>query len=141
MTKENRTEEQLNHSLWRELAPKIKWEKNSLVERNPRIDPKSIIPKSVTSEYPAGKMTIKISSMKNKRFKVYSYSDKETKTNTWGGQTYSYTRIHQSLKTYVDCSRVSSNVPTYASTGEMPHGSDFQKLDFVCKYAIEVLGW
>ncbi len=141
MTKENRTEEEVNHSLWRELAPKIRWEKNSLVDRNPRIDPKSIIPKSSTSEFPAGKMTIKITSMKNKRFKVYAYSDKQTRTNNWGGRAYTYTTIHEALKTDVDCSRKECDVPTYSSTGEMPHGSNFQELDFVCKYAMNVLGW
>lgn len=138
---ENPTLEEHKHHLWRLLSPKIRWEKNSLVDTNPRIDPKSIIPKSSTSEYPAGKMTIKVASMKNRRFKVYAYSDKETRTNNWGGRAYTYTSIHQALKTYVDCSRQYSDNTIYSTTGEMPYGLDFEKLDFVCKYAEDILGW
>jgi hypothetical protein len=122
MTKtENITKERRDFHLFREISPKINWESNSMVKSNPRIDKNKIFGKCSTSEFPSDSISVRINSMKNKRFTVYFYG--ESTTRKWGTQSYTY--INQSLKVYCDHSMMHHpdiGKPMYSFTGQMPWG-------------------
>ena len=68
---------------------KVVWESNGLVKRNPNIDRENIIPKSSTSEFPCGKITVRYHNQRSKL--VTAYFQGEMKTRTWGnGSKYTY---------------------------------------------------
>jgi len=71
------------------IIDKIVWESNGLVKRNPNINRENIIPKSSTSEFPCGKITVRYHNQRSKL--VTAYFQGEMKTRTWGnGSNYTY---------------------------------------------------
>ena len=136
MTKtENITKERRDFHLFREVAPKIHWESNGLVKSNPRIDKNKIFGKCSTSEFPADSISVRVNSMKNKRFTVYFYG--EATTRKWGSQSYTY--INQSLKVYCDHSMMHHPKPIYSFTGQMPHGLTPDEVAFTLNHIGDIL--
>ena len=136
MTKtENITKERRDFHLFREIVPKINWESNSMVKSNPRIDKNKIFGKCSTSEFPADSISVRVNSMKNKRFTVYFYG--EATTRKWGSQSYTY--INQSLKVYCDHSMMHHPKPIYSFTGQMPHGLTPDEVAFALNHIGDIL--
>ena len=136
MTKtENITKERRDFHLFREISPKINWESNSMVKSNPRIDKNKIFGKCSTSEFPSDSISVRINSMKNKRFTVYFYG--EATTRKWGSQSYTY--INQSLKVYCDHSMMHHPKPIYSFTGQMPHGLTPAEVAFALNHIGDIL--
>ena len=59
------------------VVPKIRWETNSTVKTNPKIDKNKIIAKTSTCEFPKDAITIRVTSMRNKKFIGYFYGKSE----------------------------------------------------------------
>ena len=136
MTKtENITKERRDFHLFREIAPKINWESNSMVKSNPRIDKNKNFGKCSTSEFPSDSISVRINSMKNKRFTAYFYG--EATTRKWGSQSYTY--INQSLKVYCDHSMMHHPKPIYSFTGQMPHGLTPDEVAFALNHIGDIL--
>ena len=136
MTKtENITKERRDFHLFREISPKINWESNSMVKSNSRIDKNKIFGKCSTSEFPADSISVRVNSMKNKRFTVYFYG--EATTRKWGSQSYTY--INQSLKVYCDHSMMHHPKPIYSFTGQMPHGLTPDEVAFALNHIGDIL--
>ena len=136
MTKtENITKERRDFHLFREISPKINWESNSMVKSNSRIDKNKIFGKCSTSEFPADSISVRINSMKNKRFTVYFYGGSTTRQ--WGRQSYTY--INQSLKVYCDHSMMHHPKPIYSFTGQMPHGLTPDEVAFALNHIGDIL--
>ena len=129
------TKERRDFHLFREIAPKIHWEANGLVKSNPRIDKNKIFGKCSTSEFPADSISVRVNSMKNKRFTVYFYG--EATTRKWGSQSYTY--INQSLKVYCDHSMMHHPKPIYSFTGQMPHGLTPDEVAFALNHIGDIL--
>ena len=138
MTKtENITKERRDFHLFREISPKIKWESNSMVKSNPRIDKNKIFEKCSTSEFPSDSISVRINSMKNKRFTVYFYS--EAKTRSWNNGQQHYSYIGQALKVYCDHSMMRHPKPIYSFTGQMPHGLTPDEVAFALNHIGDIL--
>jgi len=138
MTKtENITKERRDFHLFREIAPKIHWEANGMVKSNPRIDKNKIFGKCSTSEFPAESISVRINSMKDKRFTVYFYG--EAKTRSWNNGQQHYTYINQSLKVYCDHSMMRHPKPIYSFTGQMPHGLTPDEVAFALNHIGDIL--
>ena len=139
MTKtENITKERRDFHLFREISPKINWESNSMVKSNPRIDKNKIFGKCSTSEFPADSISVRINSMKNKRFTAYFYG--KSRTRTWGNS--SYTTINQALKVYCDHSMIQHpdiGKPMYSFTGQMPWGMTPDEVAFALNHIGDIL--
>ena len=136
MTKtENITKERRDFHLFREISPKINWESNSMVKSNSRIDKNKIFGKCSTSEFPSDSISVRINSMKNKRFTAYFYG--EATTRKWGSQSYTY--INQSLKVYCDHSMPKHPKPIYSFTGQMPHGLTPDEVAFALNHIGDIL--
>ena len=131
-TDKNMTKERQDFHLFRKIAPKIRWEANGLVKSNPRIDKNKIFVKCSTSHFPADSISVRINSMKNKRFTVYFYSEEKTRSWNNGRQHYNY--IGQALKVYCDHSMMHHPKPIYSFTGQMPHGLTPDELAFTLNY-------
>jgi hypothetical protein len=141
MTKtENITKERRDFHLFREISPKINWESNSMVKSNSRIDKNKIFEKCSTSEFPADSISVRINSMKNKRFTVYFYSESQTRSWNNGQSHYSY--IKQSLKVYCDHSMIQHpdiGKPMYSFTGQMPWGMTPDEVAFALNHIGDIL--
>ena len=138
MTKtENITKERRDFHLFREIAPKIHWESNGLVKSNPRIDKNKIFGKCSTSEFPSDSISVRVNSMKNKRFTVYFYS--ESKTRSWNNGQQHYSYIDQALKVYCDHSMMRHPKPIYSFTGQMPHGLTPDEVAFALNHIGDIL--
>jgi hypothetical protein len=132
------TKERRDFHLFREISPKIKWESNSMVKSNSRIDKNKIFDKCSTSEFPSDSISVRINSMKNKRFTVYFYS--KTKTRSWNNGQQHYSYVPQALKVYCDHSMMHHpSKPIYSFTGQMPHGLTPDEVAFALNYVGDTL--
>ena len=138
MTKtENITKERRDFHLFREIAPKIHWEANGMVKSNPRIDKNKIFGKCSTSEFPADSISVRVNSMKDKRFTVYFYS--KATNRLWNNGQHHYSYINQSLKVYCDHSMIHHPKPIYSFTGQMPHGLTPDEVAFALNHIGDIL--
>ena len=131
------TKERRDFHLFREIAPKIHWETNGLVKSNPRIDKNKIFGKCSTSEFPADSISVRVNSMKDKRFTVYFYS--KATIRSWGNGQQHYSYINQSLKVYCDHSMIHHPKPIYSFTGQMPHGLTPDEVAFALNHIGDIL--
>ena len=131
------TKERRDFHLFREIAPKIHWEANGMVKSNPRIDKNKIFGKCSTSEFPAESISVRINSMKNKRFTVYFYG--KATTRSWNNGQQHYTYINQALKVYCDHSMMHHPKPIYSFTGQMPHGLTPDEVAFALNHIGDIL--
>ena len=140
ITDKNMTKERRDFHLFREIAPKIHWETNGLVKSNPRIDKNKIFGKCSTSEFPADSISVRINSMKDKRFTVYFYGKSRTRSWNNGQQHYSY--IGEALKVYCDHSMIKHpdiRKPIYSFTGQMPWGMTPDEVAFALNHIGDIL--
>jgi hypothetical protein len=56
-----------------QIAKKVRWEKNSLVTRNPNIFKGQIIPKTTTDAFPCDAITVRFHSIKSRIASAYFY--------------------------------------------------------------------
>ena len=108
-----------------------------MVKSNPRIDKNKIFEKCSTSEFPSDSISVRINSMKNKRFTVYFYS--EAKTRSWNNGQQHYSYIGQALKVYCDHSMMRHPKPIYSFTGQMPHGLTPDEVAFALNHIGDIL--
>jgi len=137
MTDKTITKERRDFHLFREIAPKIHWEANGLVKSNPRIDKNKIFGKCSTSEFPADSISVRVNSMKDKRFTVYFYS--KATNRLWNNGQHHYSYINQSLKVYCDHSMIHHPKPIYSFTGQMPYGLTPDEVAFALNHIGDIL--
>ena len=78
-------------------TPRVQWESNGLVKRNPTINPDDIFDKCPTNEFPDG-ASVRITSQKNGHATVYFKSPLKTRTFGSGKNSQSYTYCDATLK-------------------------------------------
>tara|TARA_B100000945_G_C20131105_1_gene479430 strand:+ start:205 stop:657 length:453 start_codon:yes stop_codon:yes gene_type:complete len=118
-------------------VPRVQWEKNGLVQRNPMIEPDDIFDKCPTSKFPEG-ASVRITSQKNGHATVYFNSPPKTRTFGSGKNAQSYTYSDATLK--VSLPMISTwNKETYsfAYTGQLPSEFTLDEMNAVLKYARE----
>ena len=114
-------------------TPRVQWEKNGLVKRNPTINPDDIFDKCSTDKFPEG-ASVRITSQKNGHATVYFKSP--LKERSWGnGQKYWY--CDATLK--VTLPMVSSwnykpRTRTFSYTGQLPSEFTLDEMNAVLKY-------
>ena len=114
-------------------TPRVQWEKNGLVKRNPTINPDDIFDKCSTDQFPQG-ASVRMTSQKNGHATVYFKSP--LKEKSWGnGQKYWY--CDATLK--VTLPMVSSwnykpRTRTFSYTGELPSEFTLDEMNAVLKY-------
>ena len=114
-------------------VPRVQWEKNGLVKRNPTINPDDIFDKCSTDKFPEG-ASVRMTSQKNGHATVYFKSP--LKEKNWGnGQKYLY--CDSTLKvTLPMISRWQSNPRTisFSYTGQLPTEFTLDEMNAVLKY-------
>lgn len=114
-------------------TPRVQWEKNGLVKRNPTINPDDIFDKCSTDKFPEG-ASVRMTSQKNGHATVYFKSP--LKEKSWGnGQKYWY--CDATLK--VTLPMVSSwnykpRTRTFSYTGQLPSEFTLDEMNAVLKY-------
>ena len=114
-------------------VPRVQWEKNGLVQRNPAINPDDIFDKCSTDRFPEG-ASVRMTSQKNGHATVYFKSP--LKEKSWGnGQKYWY--CDATLK--VTLPMVSSwnykpRTRTFSYTGQLPIEFTLDEMNAVLKY-------
>jgi len=114
-------------------TPRVQWEKNGLVKRNPTINPDDIFDKCSTDQFPQG-ASVRMTSQKNGHATVYFKSP--LKEKSWGnGQKYWY--CDSTLK--VTLPMVSSwnykpRTRTFSYTGQLPSEFTLDEMNAVLKY-------
>ena len=117
-------------------TPRVQWEKNGLVKRNPTINPDDIFDKCSTDKFPEG-ASVRMTSQKNGHATVYFKSP--LKEKSWGnGQKYLY--WDSTLK--VTLPMISSwnykpRTRTFSYTGELPNEFTLDEMNAVLKYVRE----
>jgi hypothetical protein len=116
--------------------PRVQWEKNGLVQRNPNINPDDIFDKCSTDQFPQG-ASVRMTSQKNGHATVYFKSP--LKEKTWGNnQKYWY--CDSTLKvTLPMITRWQSNPRTisFSYTGQLPTEFTLDEMNAVLKYVRE----
>ena len=113
--------------------PRVQWESNGLVKRNPTINPDDIFDKCSTDKFPEG-ASVRMTSQKNGHATVYFKSP--LKEKSWGnGQKYWY--CDSTLK--VTLPMVSSwnykpRTRTFSYTGQLPSEFTLDEMNAVLKY-------
>ena len=114
-------------------TPRVQWESNGLVKRNPTINPDDIFDKCSTDKFPEG-ASVRMTSQKNGHATVYFKSP--LKERSWGnGQKYWY--CDATLK--VTLPMVSSwnykpRTRTFSYTGQLPSEFTLDEMNAVLKY-------
>ena len=98
--------------------PRVQWEKNGLVQRNPAINPDDIFDKCSTDQFPQG-ASVRMTSQKNGHATVYFKSP--LKEKTWGISTW----------------RGNPRTRTFSYTGELPNEFTLDEMNAVLKYVRE----
>ena len=114
-------------------TPRVQWEKNGLVQRNPAINPDDIFDKTSTDQFPTG-ASVRMTSQKNGHATVYFKSP--LKEKSWGNnQKYLY--CDSTLKvTLPMITRWQSNPRTisFSYTGQLPTEFTLDEMNAVLKY-------
>lgn len=114
---------------------KVVWESNGLVKRNPNIDRENIIPKSSTSEFPCGKITVRYHNQRSKL--VTAYFQGEMKTRTWGnGSNYTYPDGVLRVTLPFNSNRF-GNSGSYSFQGELPSNYKLEDMTEALNYIRE----
>ena len=116
--------------------PRVQWEKNGLVQRNPAINPDDIFDKCSTDQFPQG-ASVRMTSQKNGHATVYFKSP--LKEKTWGNsQKYWY--CDATLKVTlpsISTWRGNPRTRTFSYTGELPNEFTLDEMNAVLKYVRE----
>ena len=115
-------------------VPRVQWEKNGLVKRNPAINPDDIFDKCSTDQFPQG-ASVRMTSQKNGHATVYFKSP--LKEKTWGSSGRSYTYCDATLKVTLPMVSNWNNNPrthTFSYTGQLPTEFTLDEMNAVLKY-------
>ena len=112
-------------------TPRVQWEKNGLVKRNPAINPDDIFDKTSTDQFPTG-ASVRMTSQKNGHATVYFKSP--LKEKTWGNnQKYWY--CDSTLKVSLPViSNWNKETYSFAYTGQLPSEFTLDEMNAVLKY-------
>ena len=112
-------------------TPRVQWEKNGLVKRNPTINPDDIFDKCSTDQFPQG-ASVRMTSQKNGYATVYFKSP--LKEKTWGNnQKYWY--CDSTLKVSLPViSNWNKETYSFAYTGQLPSEFTLDEMNAVLKY-------
>ena len=114
-------------------TPRVQWEKNGLVKRNPTINPDDIFDKCSTDKFPEG-ASVRMTSQKNGHATVYFKSP--LKEKSWGNrQKYWY--CDATLKVTLPMVSNWNNNPrthTFSYTGQLPTEFTLDEMNAVLKY-------
>ena len=112
-------------------TPRVQWESNGLVKRNPTINPDDIFDKCSTDQFPQG-ASVRMTSQKNGHATVYFKSP--LKEKTWGNnQKYWY--CDATLKvTLPVISTWNKETYTFSYTGQLPTEFTLDEMKDVLKY-------
>ena len=117
-------------------TPRVQWEKNGLVKRNPTINPDDIFGKCSTDQFPTG-ASVRMTSQKNGHATVYFKSP--LKEKSWGNrQKYWY--CDATLKVTLPMVSNWNNNPrthTFSYTGQLPTEFTLDEMNAVLKYVRE----
>ena len=114
--------------------PRVQWEKNGLVQRNPSINPDDIFDKCSTDQFPQG-ASVRMTSQKNGHATVYFKSP--LKEGSWGNGQHKYWYCDATLKvTLPSISTLKGNphTRTFSYTGELPKEFTLDEMNAVLKY-------
>ena len=112
-------------------TPRVQWEKNGLVKRNPTINPDDIFDKCSTDQFPQG-ASVRITSQKNGHATVYFKSP--LKEKTWGNnQKYWYCDAKLKVSLPV-ISTWNKETYTFSYTGQLPSEFTLDEMNAVLKY-------
>ena len=111
--------------------PRVQWEKNGLVQRNPTINPDDIFDKCSTDKFPEG-ASVRMTSQKNGHATVYFKSP--LKEKSWGNnQKYWY--CDSTLKVSLPViSNWNKETYSFAYTGQLPSEFTLDEMNAVLKY-------
>ena len=118
-------------------TPRVQWEKNGLVKRNPTINPDDIFDKCSTNEFPAG-ASVRMTSQKNGHATVYFKSP--LKERSWGNGQHKYWYCDATLKVTLPSISTWKGNPrtrTFSYTGELPNEFTLDEMNAVLKYVRE----
>ena len=112
-------------------TPRVQWEKNGLVKRNPAINPDDIFDKCSTDQFPQG-ASVRMTSQKNGHATVYFKSP--LKEKSWGNnQKYWY--CDSTLKVSLPViSNWNKETYSFAYTGQLPSEFTLDEMNAVLKY-------
>ena len=112
-------------------VPRVQWEKNGLVKRNPTINPDDIFDKCSTDKFPEG-ASVRMTSQKNGHATVYFKSP--LKEKSWGNnQKYWY--CDSTLKVSLPViSNWNKETYSFAYTGQLPSEFTLDEMNAVLKY-------
>ena len=116
-------------------TPRVQWESNGLVKRNPTINPDDIFDKCSTDKFPEG-ASVRMTSQKNGHATVYFKSP--LKEKTWGSSGRSYTYCDSTLKVTLPMisawPKSNPRTRTFSYTGELPSEFTLDEMNAVLKY-------
>ena len=114
--------------------PRVQWEKNGLVQRNPAINPDDIFDKCSTDQFPQG-ASVRMTSQKNGHATVYFKSP--LKEGSWGNGQHKYWYCDATLKVTLPTISTWKGNPrtrTFSYTGELPKEFTLDEMNAVLKY-------
>ena len=115
-------------------TPRVQWESNGLVKRNPTINPDDIFDKCPTNEFPDG-ASVRITSQKNGHATVYFKSP--LKEGSWGNGQHKYWYCDATLKVTLPSISTWKGNPhtrTFSYTGQLPSEFTLDEMNAVLKY-------
>ena len=115
-------------------TPRVQWEKNGLVKRNPTINPDDIFDKCSTDKFPEG-ASVRMTSQKNGHATVYFKSP--LKEKSWGNGQHKYWYCDSTLKVTLPSISTWKGNPrtrTFSYTGELPSEFTLDEMNAVLKY-------
>ena len=118
-------------------VPRVQWEKNGLVKRNPAINPDDIFDKCSTDKFPEG-ASVRMTSQKNGHATVYFKSP--LKEKSWGNGQHKYWYCDATLKVTLPSISTWKGNPrtrTFSYTGELPSEFTLDEMNAVLKYVRE----
>ena len=118
-------------------VPRVQWEKNGLVKRNPNINPDDIFDKCSTDQFPQG-ASVRMTSQKNGHATVYFKSP--LKERSWGNGQHKYWYCDATLKVTLPSISTWKGNPrtrTFSYTGELPNEFTLDEMNAVLKYVRE----
>ena len=118
-------------------TPRVQWEKNGLVQRNPAINPDDIFDKCSTDQFPQG-ASVRMTSQKNGHATVYFKSP--LKEGSWSNGQHKYWYCDATLKVTLPSISIWRGNPrtrTFSYTGELPNEFTLDEMNAVLKYVRE----
>ena len=117
------------------LYDKVHWESNSLVRTNSSINPKRIIPKSKTEDFPYGAVTVRIQNQKKGVATVYFKGEIKTRSFGSGKDKTSYNYCDSEARiTLPLVSSWNNEAYNYSMQGTLPRYWSLFKAAQVCDW-------